>query len=262
MPHIEIGDLHLNYLDEGRATGAPVVFAHALGSDLRIWDNLIPLLPQDLRLVRYDLRGHGRSTTPEPPYAMGALIRDAERLMEALSIREAVFVGSSIGGMIAQGLAVKRLDLVRALVLCDTAAKIGTPEIWQDRIDQVRSYGLESLADPTMKRWFAPAFRQGPEGQLWRERFIEGDPDGYAGGAAAVAGTDFYTTTARLTLPTLALVGSEDGSPPPDLVRETAELIRGSRFEIVRGAGHVPSIDKPAEVAALLTEFLRSIGHV
>ncbi|WP_101340951.1 3-oxoadipate enol-lactonase [Cereibacter azotoformans] len=262
MPDLELGDLHLNYREEGDPTGAPVVFAHALGSDLRIWDNLLPLLPPSLRLVRYDLRGHGGSSTPEPPYAMGALIRDAERLMEALSIRDAVFVGCSIGGMIAQGIAVKRLDLIRALVLCDTAAKIGTPEIWQDRIAQVRSYGLESLADPTMKRWFAPAFRASPEGQLWRERYMAGDPDGYAGGAAAIAGTDFYTTTASLTLPTLVLVGSEDGSTPPDLVRETAGLIKGSRFEIIRGAGHVPSIDKPSEMARLLTEFLHSIGHV
>ncbi|MCE6961340.1 3-oxoadipate enol-lactonase [Cereibacter sphaeroides] len=262
MPEIEFADLRLHYRDEGTATGAPVVFAHALGSDLRIWDNLIPLLPQELRLVRYDLRGHGLSEVPEPPYAMGALIRDAERLMDALSLRDAVFVGCSIGGMIAQGIAVKRLDLIRALVLCDTAAKIGTAELWQDRIDQARSYGLESLADPTMKRWFPPAFRASPEGQIWRERFIEGNPDGYAGGAAAIAGTDFYSTTARLTLPTLAIVGSEDGSTPPDLVRETAGLIKGSRFEIIRGAGHVPSIDKPAETAALITAFLKSIGHV
>ena len=262
MPDKDFGDLRIHYLDEGDRAGAPVVFAHALGSDLRIWDAVIPLLPQGLRLVRYDLRGHGQSTVPEPPYAMGALIRDAERLMDARALHEAVFVGCSLGGMIAQGLAVKRLDLIRGLVLCGTAAKIATAEIWQDRIDQVRSYGLESLADATMQRWFPPAVRAAPKGQLWRERFVAGDPEGYAGCAAALAGTDFYTPTSGLTLPTLAIAGTEDGTTPPDLVRETAALIKGNRFQMIRGAGHVTAIDKPAETAAAITAFLEQIGHV
>lgn len=262
MAEITLGDLRLSYRDEGDPEGAPVVFAHALGSDLRLWDNLIPLLPQSLRLVRFDLRGHGGSSVPEPPYAMGALVRDAERLMEALALRDAVFVGCSIGGMIAQGLAVKRLDLVRALVLCNTAAKIGTPELWEDRIDQVRSYGLDSIVDPTMQRWFAPQVRGASEALVWRERLAETDPEGYCGCAAAIARTDFYTTTAGLTLPTLVVAGTEDGSTPADLVRETAGLIKGSRFLLIRGAGHVPSVDRPAELAAGMTEFLTSIGHV
>lgn len=261
MPLAYLPDLRLNYRDEGKPSGPPVIFAHALGSDLRIWDSILPLMPEGLRLIRYDLRGHGGSDTPSGPYAMGALIRDAERLLEHLEVKEAVFVGCSIGGMIAQGLAVKRLDQIRALVLTSTATKIATPEIWQERIDQVRAYGMITLADPTLQRWFPKAFRDSPEGLLWRERLIACDPEGYAACAAAIAGSDFYTTTASLTLPTLAIAGSEDGSTPPDLVRETAELIRGSRFQLIRGAGHIPALDRPAEYAAALVTFLDSIGH-
>ena len=86
--------------------------------------------------------------------------------------------------------------------------------------------------------------------------------EGYMGCSAAIAGTDFYTTTASLALPTLAIAGSEDGSTPPDLVRETADLIKGSRFELIRGAGHLPCVEKPAEYAEFLTGFLKEIGHV
>ena len=88
------------------------------------------------------------------------------------------------------------------------------------------------------------------------------DPRGWVGCASAIAGTDFYTPTAGLTLPTLAIAGANDGTTPPDLVRETAELILGSRFHLIRGAGHLPMVEKPEEYAALLGEFLRSIGHV
>ena len=86
--------------------------------------------------------------------------------------------------------------------------------------------------------------------------------EGYTGCCAAIAGTDFYTPTASLALPTLAIAGTEDGSTPPDLVRETADLIKGSRFEMIRGAGHLPCVEQPETYAGLLTQFLKEIGHV
>jgi 3-oxoadipate enol-lactonase len=86
--------------------------------------------------------------------------------------------------------------------------------------------------------------------------------EGYAGCCAAIAGTDFYTPTSGLTLPTLGIAGTEDGSTPPDLVRETVDLIKGSRFELIRGVGHLPCVEKPEQYAALLTQFLKDVGHV
>jgi 3-oxoadipate enol-lactonase len=193
---------------------------------------------------------------------MGALVTDAERLLDHLGIRDCVFVGLSIGGMIAQGLAVKRLDLVRGMVISNTAARIGTKAMWDDRIAQVRSGGIEALADAVMERWFSKSFRRTEALTAWRNMLIRQPAEGYIGCAAAIAGTDFYTTTATLTLPTLAIAGAEDGSTPPDLVRETAELIRGAHFHLIRGAGHLPCVEKPAEYAETLTAFLEEIGHV
>lgn len=262
MPFLPLGDVVLHWQQSGPADGPPVLLIHALGSDLRLFDAVVPLLPAGARIVRADLRGHGASSLPPGPYAMGTLIRDAERLMEGLGLTGAVVAGVSVGGMIAQGLAVKRLDLVRGLVLSNTAVKIATPAMWEERIAAVRSGGMAAIAGATIDRWFARARRAGPEARLWQDRLEACAVEGYAGVAAAIAGTDFLTPTSGLRLPALVVAGGHDGSTPPDLVRELADLIPGARFALIRGAGHVPPVDEPEAWAAEVTTFLRAIGHV
>jgi 3-oxoadipate enol-lactonase len=262
MDCLDLGDVALHYADQGPRDAPALVFANSLGTDFRLWDGVLPHLPSGLRVIRYDKRGHGLSTCPPAPYAMGALVHDAERLLDALEVRDCVFVGLSIGGMIAQGLAAKRLDLVRAVVLSNTAPKIGTRAMWEDRVDMVRTQGLSAMSGAIMERWFSRPFRESAAATPWR-RMVEVTPaEGYAGCAAAIAGTDFYTTTAALRLPALVIGGSEDGSTPPDLVRELAGLIPGARFELIRGAGHLPCVEQPEDYAALLSGFLREIGHL
>jgi 3-oxoadipate enol-lactonase len=262
MAPIFLPDLRLNAEATGPEAGPALVLLHALGTSSAIWDDLLPLLPPSLRILRLDMRGHGRSDVPPGPYSMGALIRDTERLIEHFGVKEAVILGLSIGGLIAQGLAVKRLDLVRAMVLSNTAAKIGRPEHWDDRIKAVQGSGMPALHDATMERWLGRKWRQSPALPRLSDGFLATAPEGWMGCASAIAGTDFFETTATLTLPTLAIAGANDGSTPPDLVRETAELIRGHRFALIRGAGHIPVVEKPAEYAAVLTQFLNEIGHV
>ncbi len=262
MQIARLDDIRLHYRIDGDPDGAPVVFANSLGTDLRLWDKLIARLPQaGLKYVRYDKRGHGLSDCPLPPYGMGTLVRDLEQLMDHLALRNAVVVGLSIGGMIAQGLAAKRLDLVRALVLSNTAARIATREMWADRIAQIEQGGIEALADAVMARWFSPDFRQTEELVAWRNMLTRTPAEGYIGCAHAIAGTDFYTTTAALRLPTLGIAGSEDGSTPPDLVRETVDLVPGSRFQLIRKAGHLPCVEAPDTYAAALTGFIAAQAH-
>ncbi len=254
--------IDLHYRDDGDPAGAPVVFSNSLGTDLRLWDAVVARLPGGLRVIRYDTRGHGLSACPPGPYSMGALVTDAEQLLDHLGVRDAVFVGLSIGGMIAQGLAVKRMDQVRAMVISNTAAKIGTREMWEDRIAAVRAGGIAALSDAILERWFSKPFRATPDLVLWRNMLERQPAGGYIGCSAAIAGTDLMTPTSGLALPTLAIAGSEDGSTPPDLVRETADLIKGARFHLIRGAGHLPCVEKPDDYARVLTEFLKETGHV
>lgn len=262
MKIFDTGDLRLHYRVDGPEDGAPVVFANSLGTDMRLWDPILPMLPEGLRIIRYDKRGHGLSSCPPAPYSMGALITDVERLLDFLGVRQCVFVGLSIGGMIGQGLATKRLDLVRAMVLSNTAAKIGNPDMWAERIATVEKDGIESLADAVMERWFAADFRARPELELWRNMLVRGEDAGYAGCCAAISGSDFYTPTASLRLPLLGIAGSEDGSTPPDLVRETIDLVPGSKFHLIRKAGHLPCVEQPREYAGVLSDFLKGVGHV
>ena len=255
-------DVQLHYRDDGDPQGAPVVFANSLGTDLRLWDPILPHLPKGLRIIRYDKRGHGLSSCPKGTYSMGALVREIEALLDHLDIKNCLFVGLSIGGMIAQGLAIKRLDLLRAMVLSNTAAKIGQPAMWDDRIAAVKAGGIEALADSILERWFSDGFCDQPELALWRNMLVRQPDAGYMGCSAAISGTDFYTPTSGLRLPTLGIAGSEDGSTPPDLVRETVELIPGSKFQLMRNAGHLPCVEQPADYAKHLTDFMVDIGHL
>lgn len=263
MNLFDTGEVKLHYAVEGDPNGAPVVFANSLGTDFRLWDQVLPLLPKGLRIIRYDKRGHGLSTCPSGDYFMGDLVSDVAALLDHLGVKDCVFVGLSIGGMIAQGLAAERLDLVRAMVLSNTGAKIGTPDMWAERIAAVRKGGIAALETSILKRWFSDDYRTNNLSfPAWRNMLVRTPVDGYLGCSAAISETDLHDSTARLTLPTLGIAGSEDGSTPPDLVRETVDLVKGSKFHLIRGSGHLPCVENPEEYARILTGFLKGIGHV
>ncbi len=264
MLFADLGDIRAHYRLDGPETGPALVFANALGTDFRIWDGVIAHLPGGLRILRYDMRGHGLTTAPEGRYFMGDLVADAARLMDHVGMKDAVFVGLSLGGVVAQGLAAERLDLLRAVVLSNTAAKIGTQQQWHDRIELVRGGGIEALADATMERWFGrdtrsarPELVEGIRAMLTRQPL-----QGYLGCMEAIAETDLVESTARLRLPALGIAASEDGSTPPDLVRETAESIPGAQFHLLRRAGHLACVEHPAAYAAALQGFLEAVGQV
>jgi 3-oxoadipate enol-lactonase len=160
MPFLQIGDCVHHYEIDGAKEKPALLFANSLGSDLRIWDGVAANLLQHFRVVRYDLRGHGLTEAPAPPYAADDLARDIVGLLDSLKIEDAVVCGVSVGGLIAQALALRYTERVRALVLCDTGARIGTAEAWQQRIDKVRADGVSSLVQMTMERWFSAGFRE------------------------------------------------------------------------------------------------------
>lgn len=258
----QLGDVRIAYRDEGNPDGPALVLAHAMDLDLTLWDAVIPHLPTSLRIIRFDLRGHGQSSRPPAPYSMGALVRDAETLLDYLNIRDCVFAGLSIGGMVAQGLAVKRLDQVRALVLSNTVTKIGTKETWAKMMDDVRQFGLAPRLETDLEQSFTAAFRTSPAITRWRQKFAGREVETFLGSCAAIAGTDYYTTTASLRLPSLVIATSEDAITPADMVRELADLIPGAQFRLIRKSGHLPPIEQPKTFANTLTEFLQAIGHV
>jgi 3-oxoadipate enol-lactonase len=248
MTLVWLQDLRLNAELSGPPTAPPVVLIHGQGLDLRLWDRLLPALSRH-RVLRCDLRGHGASDAPPAPCTLGTLIRDVERLIDHFALKDAVVAGLGEGGLIAQGLAVKRLDLVRALVLTGTAPRLPPrPE----------------PADPLtlMPLLLGPRWRDQPDAALVQGWLSATPAAGIASLAAAAATSDLYQTTATLTLPTLVLAGAEDRKVPPDMQRELAELMAGAEFHLLRGAGHLAMLTHAEAFAAQLTAFLSRIGHV
>ena len=261
MKGFDRNGVNLCYAQSGPEGGPCVVFANSLGTDFRIWDDVVSRLPEDLQILRYDKRGHGLSDIGDSPWGMADHVSDLAGLMDHLDIRDSVICGLSVGGMIAQGLAAERPDLVRALVLCDTAAKIGTSDMWRQRADTVIRSGIASIADDVMKRWFTDEFRlTDPSFPVWRNMLCRTTPEGYAGTCTAIADTDLMESTSRLRVPCLGLCGDRDLATPPDLVRETVNLIPGSRFSLIRGAGHLPCIEQPDAFADEIRQFLTQLG--
>jgi len=262
MQMADLGHVRLHYRIDGDPDGAPVVFSNSLGTDLHLWDAVLPLLPKGLKFIRYDKRGHGLSSLPPAPYSMDDLVGDVEGLMDLLGVKDSLFVGLSIGGMTAQALAGKRPDLVRAMVLSNTGAKIGTPDVWATRIAAVDAGGIESLADAVMERWFSDDFRTTPELEIWRNMLVRQPDEGYSGCSSAIAGTDLVLLTSELNLPVLGIAGDQDGSTPPDMVRETVGVVPGSKFQLIRKAGHLPCVERPQAYADILCDFLRETDHI
>ena len=260
MAFVRVNDVVLHYQDRGDH-GLPVVaFSNSLGTDFRIWDAVVDRLGNDCRIIRYDKRGHGLSEATPAPYAMTDHVTDLAALLDHLHVQSATIVGLSVGGMIAQGLAALRPDLVSALVLCDTGHRIGTAEMWNERIDAVTTAGIGSIADGILERWFTPSFRspENPEFAGYYAMLTRTTVDGYAGTGAAIRDCDLTESTRALSLPALCLVGDQDGATPPDLVRSMSELIDGAQFEIIENAGHLPCIEQPEVTVSLISDFLKA----
>ena len=262
MKFVKAYGLVIHYLDQGRRDRPPLVFINSLGTDFRIWNEVTEILAPDFRILLYDKRGHGLSESGPDKSDMADYARDLEALLAGVGVGRATIVGLSIGGLIAQELYRQNPERVGALVLCDTAAKIGTDEIWDQRIAEVERGGIEALADAVMERWFTAHFRAARSTELagMRAMLTRTPRQGYLAACGALKRADLRPYAGRIQAPTLCLVGGEDGSTPPTLVKETAALIPGSRFEIIDGAGHLPNVEKPEVVSKLVAEHARRTG--
>lgn len=248
----------LRYALDGPEDAPVMVLANSLGTDLRIWDRVVARLAGRFRFLRYDKRGHGLSEATPAPYLMDDHIGDLIGLLDALGIGAAIIGGVSVGGMIAQGLAARQPKRVRGLVLCDTAHRIGTEEMWDQRIRAIQEGGIEALSDAILERWFTKAFRRDRADELaiWRHMLVRTPIDGYIGTCAAIRDTDLGPEIGKINVPTLAVCGVEDGATPPDVVRETAARIPKARFNLIEGAAHLPSIEAPETLAKMIADFV------
>lgn len=263
MDFVRINGVLLHYRPFGPA-GAPVIaLANSLGTDARIWDGVIALLSGRYRVLSYDKRGHGLSDTPPGEYTLDDHVDDLAGLLDHLGIDRLALAGISVGGLIAQGFALRAPKRLSALVLCGTAPKVGDAAGWNDRIATVQSRGLGAIADAVMDRWFSPGFQHQRSAELagWRNLFLRGDAAGYAATCATLRDTDLSRQIGAIAVPTLVVAGAEDRATPVDLVQRCAEAIPLARFEILSGVGHIPSVEQPTALGALIEQFLGESHH-
>ena len=255
------GILH-HYVIEGSKDKPILVFANSLGSDLRIWDGVVAHLAGEFRIIRYDKRGHGLSDVPAPPYSLNDFVLDLVGLFDALEIKQATVVGLSVGGVIAQGLAISYPDRVRALVLCDTGMRIGSFASWEERIATVKESGLSKLVGPSMERWFTAAFRENRsvEMQGYANMLLRIPQAGYLGACYALRDADLVQAASKINKPTLVLCGDQDIATPPDLGRELARAIPSANFSLINDAGHLACIEQPEAMAHQMMEFFRQVN--
>lgn len=240
--------------------GEPLVLVHGVGGDGGMWDGVVSALPARFRTIRVDLRGHGRSGLITAPCSVQDLARDVTDVMDALGVRAASVAGFSLGGLIAQAIALESPDRVNRLALVATVAG-RTPEEQARsaaRIEVVREKGLAAIAAGNREFWFSDAFRRDhPEAVEARVRqFMACDPASYLHAFAVFAKGDFISRLGEIRAPTLVVAGEFDAAATARMARLMHERIAGSRLEILAGMRHALLIECPRRVAALMAEFL------
>ncbi|WP_053997544.1 3-oxoadipate enol-lactonase [Ahrensia marina] len=263
MQFATVNDLTLHYQEIGGPEGKPtLVFINSLGTDFRIWRDVIVRFVGEVSVMTYDKRGHGLSNIGVTPYTIEDHAEDLIALLDHLGKKDVVLVGLSVGGLIAQAVYKARPDLVQALVLCDTAAKIGTPEMWQERIDSIEEKGMVELAENTMLRWFTSAYRQKNRDDVagYRNMLSRQPQEGYLSTCMAIRDADYTADAKVIGAPTMCIVGLNDVVTTPEHVYELSMYIEGSRYEEISGAGHLPCIEKPHDFSTLLKDFLKNLS--
>jgi 3-oxoadipate enol-lactonase len=259
MTHfITVNGLTLHCQLEGVQDGSPLVFINSLGTDLRIWDEVTPHFADRYRLIRYDKRGHGLSDCPPAPYSIRDHATDLASLLDNQNLQQVVLIGISVGGMIALDFAATWPQRVQKLVLCDTAATIGTPDTWNERIHALNEHGMDYLSKIISTIWFTSSFAEQSQAAYhgFTNMLTRTPLEGYIGTCEAIRDADLAESTQTIQVPTLVLCGKEDRATPPKLVRSLLGLLPHVSYQEISGAAHLPCIEQPGVMADHIDEFL------
>ncbi|WP_425104774.1 alpha/beta fold hydrolase [Ancylobacter sp.] len=254
------GDAEIAVRIDG-ATHLPwIVLSNSLAADLSMWDDQIPFLTRSYRVLRYDTRGHGKSSAPAGPYSFDILIGDLVAVMDHFGIKQADILGLSMGGMTALGLGLRYPERVGRLICADARADAPPPFVagWDQRIAAVEAGGMAAILSGTLERWFTAATRETrPEVVDRAARMVlSTSPVGYIGCANALKGLDYLRHLKRMAPPTLYLVGAEDGAAPADAMRQMAAETPRGRFDMLPAAAHIANMEDVAGFNRAVGDFL------
>jgi 3-oxoadipate enol-lactonase len=257
MPFAQLNNVRIHYDFDGPANAPALIFSNSLGANLSMWDQQAFAFREHFRVLRYDTRGHGQSSTTPGPYNIEQLSRDVLALLASLQLDRVYFCGLSKGGMTGMWLGLHAPQVLHKLILCNTAAKIGNAEGWNSRIEAARKGGMKSISGAVMERWLTPAFRaSSSEVTAATLRMLEStDLDGYIANCAAVRDFDARETISGIGVPTLVIAGAHDPATTPGEGRFLAEKIPGARY-VELHAAHLSNIEARDGFNSELSTFL------
>lgn len=257
MAEMKVGGDVFNVELGGDPKAPPLVISNSLGTNLGMWDAQMPALNRRFRTIRYDSRGHGASAAPDRPYSIAELAADALALMDALGIEKAHWLGLSKGGMVGQWLLTHHRDRIDRAVLANTAAHMGPPNLWNDRIRTVRAKGMKAITPAVIERWFTKGFRESGDAAIDRiAAMLHATPaEGYAGCCAAIRDMDQREGVRSVTNPVLVIVGKHDPATPPEAGRRIAGSIPGAKLKAL-DAAHLSNVEQPDAFTRAVVDFL------
>lgn len=258
MKFVNINGVNTHYsLKKGKGAKT-FLLINSLGTDFRIWDNIVEPLSEYGSVLRFDKQGHGLSQTAEKAYLIADYASDALKLLDYLKIKKVTLIGSSIGGIIGQYIAVHNPDYIDKLILSNSAPKVGTTEIWDMRMVKVQEEGLKSISEGIMKAWFSENFHVKNTSELigYKTMLENSNVEGYIKECGALRENDLTLSINQITAPTLCIAGSVDGSTSPEMVKSMANLIPNSQYFLIDGVGHLPFIEKPEQFIETVLSFL------
>lgn len=243
---------------EGRRDAPVVIFSHALGGSLAFWDQQAAAFRDRYRVIRYDTRGHGRSQSPDGPYSIDMLGRDALAVMNACEVSSASFVGLSQGGMTGMWLAANEPQRIERLVLANTTAFIPVKDHWNTLIETALAQGMEPIAEKTVTGWLSPQFKsaQPQRTAALVDMMRSMAPSGYAGCCAVLRDVDLRADLARIVAPTLVIAGIEDGERGAAAAAALVSGIKGARRVDIAEAAHLSAVENPEAFNRAVAEFL------
>lgn len=256
MPVVNVGELRTHYRLTGD-TGSVLLFSNSLGVDFSMWDPQLAGLQPHFRILRYDTRGHGQSSVTPGDYTIEQLGRDVLGLLDSLRLDRVHFCGLSMGGMIGIWLGIHAPHRLHRLVLCNTAARIGTEAAWNARIATVRTEGMKPVAAAVVERWFTPEFRASSGEKVARARHMleNSPPEGYAACCAAIRDMDQREAVARIKASTLVIYGGRDPVTPPSDAQFLTDHIAGA-VKVELAAAHLSNVEQPAAFTQAVSNFL------
>ncbi|ENW91010.1 MULTISPECIES: 3-oxoadipate enol-lactonase [Acinetobacter] len=258
MPTFTSQDAEINYQTFGDATKPALVFSNSLGTNFKMWQPQIDHFQQDFFVICYDTRGHGASSAPQGPYTLDQLGQDVVNLLDHLNIEKAAFCGISMGGLTGQWLAINKPERFSHVVVCNTAAKIGQEQAWNERAALVREQGLAPIASTAAGRWFTEPFIQSNAATVatLSNDLGAGSPEGYASCCEALAKADVREQLKDIQVPVFIVAGQQD---PVTTVADgefmQQRIANAELFEI--NASHISNIEQPEAFNQAVQAFIQ-----